>query len=350
MLLGLVLAYQTNRLPSDTGVTSVIAVASLSPHQSTVGDINFVGVAPAARSEGRLSVWMGFGSDTAKSDPTTTMPSRPNDIAKGATDPDRQGMVLLAGGAFASSLAACLPNVPIFKWKNIRFDSLSPIEQAAAVKSVETQLQDRTTKYGQVQNDNPEPTPLDLAASMTYTIIEPKQLSPGDWSVENYSSGESQDDASAPQRPSTSTVYGYSAFFQCDADFEQLWTEQPNGPRWELPAIAISAPETGELEHTVSRIGVDRIADPSTFAYSSSSGLESAFVEENWAGANYQRLVTSTFGKSPVAVSSPSVVLTWSAVAAVTMRDVNLFLAGVLLSLFASTLVVVIKQIRARRR
>lgn len=343
----------TARDSTDYGVTSSMAVVSLKAHEAIYGDINFVGITPQQPPAGRVSVQAGIGSTDATSQPTDFLPSRPSTAGSGATDPARQGVTLVVGGAAAADFARCKPSNEAYVWKSLSYSDLSAAEQSAAVESVATQLQNRAV-YGQPVDTSPG-VPLDIAADWKYTIIEPKYLFPDTWTVESPTNADTPDDnthggpSATPTAPTDSTAYGYSAYFQCDVSFSDLWTTQSWGSRWEMPSITTATSPSTTAAHVVSRAGVYRLRELSDFSFAGAQGLQSANTEENWSGMDGERTYISTVSSSDPVSSVPPISVSYSSAAAATWRDICLFLAGIGVSLFASALVSLIRQIIIRR-
>jgi hypothetical protein len=295
---------------------------------------------------------MGATGDDVQA-PVEWMSSRDGSGDGSATAADRQGITLVVGGAAAAAFESCEPNLEASVWPGVSYDNLSPVERTAIVESVSAQLLDRQPQYG-TASEASDTEAIDIAASMTFTIVEPSSLEPSTWEMEGAApqseTAPTDSDAEAGGDDGMSRAAGWNAYFQCDVSFEAMWSSQTWGKRFELPALAVAAPVSEELTHTVARLGVARSSELSSFAFSSQEGFQSRIVEENWAGLNSERSAVWGFSESRPVVAMPDVTMLFSSMASASSRDVSLFFAGVMLSLFASLLVASIRQILSRRR
>jgi hypothetical protein len=104
-----------------------------------------------------------------------------------------------------------------------------------------------------------------------------------------------------------------------------------------------------EASHIVSRVSVFRLKELEAFTYSSSEGLDDASSIESWSGMSGQKLVAATISTAEPAATADDITLVYASSASSSFRDAYIFLAGVMLSLFGSMLVAVIRQIVQRR-
>lgn len=344
----------TDRTSTDRGVVSAFAIASLAPHQAVLGDLTVAGISPDQEAKGRIALWVAIGnSGDAVQTPTETLASRIGAGDGSATASDRQGVTFVIGGAAAKDFEACEPDIEASIWPSLEYADLSPVERTAVVESLTAQALDRQPQYGR-ESQQGIAEAIDLAASMSYTVIEPLTLEPWAWSMEgtlrpaDTTVADDQTDAQADIGETKAA--GHGAYLRCDVSLETLWSTQSWGSRFELPALAVAGPASEDFTHTVARFGLVRQNELTTFSYTSQEGMETPRVEENWAGLTAERAYKFAFSKTRPVATMADITVSFASMQAASSRDVALFFAGVMLSLFASLLVAAVRQSGARRR
>jgi hypothetical protein len=346
LALGWWIASLTYRVETDRGVVSTMAIVAPSYVEAVVGDVNVLGISPQSTDDGRISVWAAIGSAGAAETPASTLTTRPDPEDRAPTSEQRRGVVMLVGGDAAPHFASCAPELDLSIWTGIAYADLSPVEQAAVVESISVQLEDRQAQYGRADRDV-HLSAIDSASAMSFTLLEVPEMTPGSWTMSAAPEAETTVDETEEQ---TETVYGYTTFFQCDVPLSAFWTRQSAGARFELPALVVTAAAGDRPMRAESRIGIYREKELSTFTEQNASGLAGASYTESWPGLTGQRIERDAYSDAQAVASVNDISVSYSSSDASSLRDAEIFLAGVALSLFASSLVAGIKQLAARRR
>ncbi|WP_156043885.1 hypothetical protein [Cellulomonas sp. URHE0023] len=335
---------------------STLSAVSLQPAQSVLGDINVLNVTPEGGQHGRISVYIAAGSSVSAGGALGAQTALQTDERSddGSVVPhEHRGLELIAGGAAAPGFAGCASD-GIRVRQDLSYDDLSESEQNAVIRSVELQNEDRSVQYGSRSGGVEEKSPIETAGGFRFTTLEAITVAGESWSMPAYSGGASGSSAasSSDSPVAAEEAFGYGVFFQCDVDFASLWLRQSWGARFELPAFTVAtAPiPSGVPARSAAFVGIYRWIGSPRYLFSTTQGMDGAELQESSAGLYGSRAGVTTFTSGGVAVASrPDVSVTYSRVSYSEQRDAKLFLAGILMSLFASTAIKVVPVARGRR-